>query len=326
MANRDYGGDRGPRGRDYERADRGGYGGPEYDREYWGGRADRDYERGGYGRDYYRDYGRDAGPYEGPGYRGSEYGVGGRYEGGYAGYGGYGGGRGGEYRRGEYGGPSRERDERADRAERGGWFGEHGDRNPSQGFTGGFGGGYGSSYATSGDRVGRPGYDERSWREEGRGHAGRGSRNYRRRDERIEEDVHEALMRHPDVDATDIDVRVENGEVTLTGEVEDRRARRLAEEIAEQVSGVRDVHVHLKARRGLIDELFGGPDRERDRGRDWERQREREPGRTDREVTRSAERDTAAPGATSGAAAGTTRPTGTTGTIGTTGTTGTASG
>lgn len=116
-----------------------------------------------------------------------------------------------------------------------------GDRTPSQGFTGGSGGGSGGSYygqGTSGG--GRPSY------------AGRGSKNYRRSDARIEEEVHELLMRHHEIDATDVDVRVADGEVTLTGEVEDRRAKRLAEEIVEQCPGVRDVHNQLRARRGLL--------------------------------------------------------------------------
>jgi hypothetical protein len=43
----------------------------------------------------------------------------------------------------------------------------------------------------------------------------------------------EALTRHTEIDASD--VCVENCEVTLTGVVEDRRAKRLAEEIAESV-------------------------------------------------------------------------------------------
>jgi hypothetical protein len=62
-------------------------------------------------------------------------------------------------------------------------------------------------------------------------------------------------------------VRVEHGEVTLVGEVEDRRAKRLAEDITEQVWGVEDVHNNLKARRGLLSSLFGG-DEDRDRDRD----------------------------------------------------------
>jgi hypothetical protein len=81
--------------------------------------------------------------------------------------------------------------------------------------------------------------------------AGRGSKNYRRSDVRIEEDVHEALMRDPYLDATDVDVSVKDGEVTLSGEVTDRQARRRAEECVETCPGVRDVHNNLKARNGL---------------------------------------------------------------------------
>jgi hypothetical protein len=88
-----------------------------------------------------------------------------------------------------------------------------------------------------------------------------GPRSYRRSDERIQEEICEALTRHPGIDASDVDIRVENGEVTLTGEVEDRRARRLAEEITEHCAGVTDVHNELRARRGL-GTAFGGQDRE----------------------------------------------------------------
>ena len=81
--------------------------------------------------------------------------------------------------------------------------------------------------------------------------AGLGSKNYKRSDTRIEEDVHEALMHDPHLDATDIDVAVTDGEVTLSGEVADRAARRRAEECVERCAGVREIHNELKARRGL---------------------------------------------------------------------------
>lgn len=76
-------------------------------------------------------------------------------------------------------------------------------------------------------------------------HAGRGPRNWRRPDERIAEDVNEALTRDPHLDATDIDVRVQDGEVTLLGSVEDRLAKRRAEDDALSCAGVRDVHNRL---------------------------------------------------------------------------------
>jgi osmotically-inducible protein OsmY len=50
----------------------------------------------------------------------------------------------------------------------------------------------------------------------------------------------------PRLDAREIDVRVHDGDVTLEGRVEDRAARRLAEDIAAAVPGVRDVFNRLK--------------------------------------------------------------------------------
>jgi hypothetical protein len=78
------------------------------------------------------------------------------------------------------------------------------------------------------------------------GHAGRGPRNYRRSDERIREDVCNRLTEAGHVDAGDIGVRVENGEVTLEGTVDSRREKRLAEDLAAEVRGVRDVENRLR--------------------------------------------------------------------------------
>jgi hypothetical protein len=100
-------------------------------------------------------------------------------------------------------------------------------------------------------------------------HSGRGPKGYRRSDDRIREDVNEELTRHPDIDASEIDVRVENGEVTLSGTVEERRDKRLAEDIVERVSGVTDVHNQVRVRKGLGEKisqmLTGGSDREAER-------------------------------------------------------------
>jgi osmotically-inducible protein OsmY len=81
-------------------------------------------------------------------------------------------------------------------------------------------------------------------------HAGRGPRRYRRTDERIAEDVNERLTTDPDVDATDIEVMVADGRVILTGTVDDRRTKRLAEIDAEEVWGVTDVDNQLRVTRG----------------------------------------------------------------------------
>jgi hypothetical protein len=77
-------------------------------------------------------------------------------------------------------------------------------------------------------------------------HSGRGPQGYQRSDARIEEDVCEHLTHHGMLDATGIQVRVENGEVTLTGSVESRQAKRLAEDILDSISGVRDIHNQLR--------------------------------------------------------------------------------
>ncbi|HZS09984.1 MAG TPA: BON domain-containing protein [Blastocatellia bacterium] len=77
-------------------------------------------------------------------------------------------------------------------------------------------------------------------------HTGRGPKGYQRSDERIREDVNDRLSDHPYLDASEIEVAVSNGEVTLTGTVDQRWAKRTAEDIAENVSGVKDVHNNLK--------------------------------------------------------------------------------
>src|SRR6266487_4035278 len=60
----------------------------------------------------------------------------------------------------------------------------------------------------------------------------------RNSDERIREDVSDRLMTHPDVDASEIEVHVSNGVVTLDGIIENRHQKRIAEFLAEDVLGV----------------------------------------------------------------------------------------
>ena len=75
---------------------------------------------------------------------------------------------------------------------------------------------------------------------------GKGPRNYSRSDERIKEDINDRLSDDPFVDASDIDVTVNSGEVTLTGTVDHRSTKRRAEDIAESVSGVKNVENRLR--------------------------------------------------------------------------------
>lgn len=79
-------------------------------------------------------------------------------------------------------------------------------------------------------------------------HRGRGPKGYSRSDARINEDVHDRLSDAPWLDASDIEVVVEKGEVTLGGHVESRADKRLAEDIAESVSGVQHCQNNLRVR------------------------------------------------------------------------------
>lgn len=78
------------------------------------------------------------------------------------------------------------------------------------------------------------------------GYAGRGPRGYRRSDDRICEDVCDRLTEDPSVDASDVEVHVADGEVTLAGSVESRWEKRRAEDDAMSTSGVRDVVNRLR--------------------------------------------------------------------------------
>ncbi|MEW5849110.1 MAG: BON domain-containing protein [Myxococcota bacterium] len=112
---------------------------------------------------------------------------------------------------------------------------------------------------TFGQAYGEPGYGtyerelrERYFRQAGEGlrprggFAGVGPVGYRRPDQRIYEDVCDALTDHHELDASDIEVTVVNGEVTLRGTVSSRGGKRLAEDLSAQVRGVREVHNQLR--------------------------------------------------------------------------------
>jgi hypothetical protein len=84
-----------------------------------------------------------------------------------------------------------------------------------------------------------------AWRDQ---HRGRGPRGYTRSDERIREYVHDRLTDDPMLDASDIEVSVGNGEVTLNGMVDGRHDKRRAEDVAEGVPGVTHVQNNLRVR------------------------------------------------------------------------------
>ncbi len=86
-------------------------------------------------------------------------------------------------------------------------------------------------------------------------YVGRGPRGYQRTDDRIREDVCDLLTDDPRVDASDIDIQISKGEVTLAGSVRTRDEKRVTEDIVERISGVREVNNNLKVR--PADEVIG---------------------------------------------------------------------
>ena len=83
-------------------------------------------------------------------------------------------------------------------------------------------------------------------REDDLGHRGRGPQGYRRTDARISEDAHDRLTEDPRLDASNIQVSVKDGEITLTGMVADRASKHRAEHCVEDIAGVGHVQNNLR--------------------------------------------------------------------------------
>ena len=83
---------------------------------------------------------------------------------------------------------------------------------------------------------------------------GRGPKNWKRSPDRIREEVCERLTHDHRLDAYHIEIEAdEDGIVTLTGSVSDRRAKRRAESLCDGIRGVRDVRNRLD----IDDDLHG---------------------------------------------------------------------
>jgi hypothetical protein len=78
------------------------------------------------------------------------------------------------------------------------------------------------------------------------GHRGHGPRGYVRPDDRIVDDVISRLTHDEQVDAREILVMVEDGVVTLTGNVPERSMKHRAEDLVADALGVRDVHNRIR--------------------------------------------------------------------------------
>jgi hypothetical protein len=257
--NYDYGrGYRGQGSRNYDdwRYRRGGY-----DRGNYGWSGSQQYGQGSYGRGSNRDYGQDYSDYgdwrsQRSDYDRDNYGWSGgqRYGQGYGegyGRGSRSFGQGGDY--GTYYGGSRSGRSGSYDYGRGGEYDQDRFRRGYSGRQSDFNDWdyQGGDYETESDweSASSPGwtYTETWWIVPGP-HSGRGPQGYQRSDERVREDINERLTHHGQINAQDIDVEVNNCEVTLKGTVNSRQAKRIAEDIAESVWGVRDVHNQLRVK------------------------------------------------------------------------------
>jgi osmotically-inducible protein OsmY len=218
--------------------------GPRYGRErLYGEPSERDYNYGGgYGRDYTREYGRGAGR-EGEPVHSYETDYG-RTTSRFYGRSGYDYGR-EDYDRQNFGSA------RSDYGDR-----DYGGRLDERGM------GRESRFRNWWDRAAdevlswfgdegagrrRRVYGEREVRGQGTGKfRGRGPKSYRRSDERIHEEINDRLTENEWLDASDVDVSVNSGVVILSGMVDSRYAKRLAEDIADSVSGVVNVQNNLR--------------------------------------------------------------------------------
>src|SRR5215212_6730036 len=150
----------------------------------------------------------------------------------------------GDYGRGSYGGDdNRSYGQGGSGYRRGGYRGERGfwDRASDEV----------SSWFGSDEAARRREQDARQGDQGAQHHRGRGPKGYTRSDERIREDLCDRLTDDPRVDASEIEVTVTNREVTLSGTVDSREAKRRAEDIAESVGGVTHVQNNLRVGQSL---------------------------------------------------------------------------
>lgn len=224
---------------------RGGYGARHYGNESggWQGREEEQWRN----RDIHGEYDRDAN-YGGFSSSGT---------GNYRGYGGSGGSQGDYNYRGYERGRERYGQQSFGQGGRG--YGQSrglgSEERPSGGraygdYSGSPSGYFGDEYGSQGrgmDQYVSQGSQGRQWgQEEHGGHRGRGPRGYKRSDDRIREDVCDCLTDDDRLDATNIEVAVKDGEVTLSGTTNSREDKRWAEMLVERISGVKEVQNSLR--------------------------------------------------------------------------------
>jgi hypothetical protein len=137
-----------------------------------------------------------------------------------------------------------------------GGFGQSSGYGSSGGYNQEYGRNYGQGYNSSnsssnyGSQFGQGNYNQGQsrWGSESsfQSKSGRGPKGYKRSDERIKEEISDLLTSHHEVDPSEVEIKVSNCEVTLTGTVESRHEKRLIEDLVSQISGVSDVTNQLR--------------------------------------------------------------------------------
>ena len=79
-------------------------------------------------------------------------------------------------------------------------------------------------------------------------HRGHGPVGYTRSDERIRDDASDKLTEDWRVDARAVEISVASGEVTLDGTVPSREQKRRAEDVVDDLSGVKNVQNNLRVK------------------------------------------------------------------------------
>lgn len=88
-------------------------------------------------------------------------------------------------------------------------------------------------------------------------HRGRGPKGYTRSDTSIADEIYSRLTDDDGIDASEILVMVEGGQVTLTGEVPERRMKHAAEDLVDAMHGIKEIHNRIRVDRGS--DSFGPP-------------------------------------------------------------------
>jgi osmotically-inducible protein OsmY len=90
------------------------------------------------------------------------------------------------------------------------------------------------------------------------GYRGIGPKGYKRTDAKIYEEVCEVLMQHRAIDASNVAVKVTSGLVNLSGKIDSRYSKKLAEELIDLIPGVTEIQNELSVMRGNL--RMSGPE------------------------------------------------------------------